>query len=438
MKKLILALTLLGASLSYSQDVYIPDQNFLNALITNGVDTSSDGKIQEGEALRFGDWDVWLYLSNSNIYDLTGIEAFENLVNLNIDFNHLTELHLNLPHLQSLRCYNTDLSLLDVSDLPSLHYLECRNNQLTTLNLSQNLVLRNVECANNLLESLEVPTSLLGSFDCSDNKLTHLDLSSVSGLTMINCDNNDLQSLNINGITNLTELVCQNNELTSLDVSSNTSLKTLYAGENRLQSLILGNHPTLENLYCQNNNLSELDLSNTSLVYVSLSGTNSITCTGILPNTLYQIDVPKTVICIPNIPDGLRYYVDGVGGPSNEPLLCRPSNNEDECHPYPSIQGTVFYDLNSNSIHDDTEYVSQNIPVHITPMNATIITDHEGFFNYYVSSLDTFNVSILAPEYYDTQSSYEVIFTNYSDISYTSIALQPNRQRPLSKHFLPF
>ena len=54
--------------------VYIPDANFKAKLIALGVDTNTDGEIQFSEALVPTVLDV----SNSNIADLTGIEAFTN------------------------------------------------------------------------------------------------------------------------------------------------------------------------------------------------------------------------------------------------------------------------------------------------------------------------------------------------------------------------
>jgi hypothetical protein len=71
--------------------VYIPDANFKAKLIALGVDTNTDGEIQFSEALVPTVLDV----SNSNIADLTGIEAFTNLATLNCSINNLTTLNLS-------------------------------------------------------------------------------------------------------------------------------------------------------------------------------------------------------------------------------------------------------------------------------------------------------------------------------------------------------
>lgn len=69
--------------------VYIPDTNFKAKLIALGVDTNTDGEIQFSEALV----PTTLNVSNSNIGDLTGIEAFTNLATLNCSINNLTTLN---------------------------------------------------------------------------------------------------------------------------------------------------------------------------------------------------------------------------------------------------------------------------------------------------------------------------------------------------------
>lgn len=79
--------------------VYIPDANFKAKLIQLGVDTNNDSEIQFTEALV----PTTLNVSNSNIADLTGIEAFENLTTLDCSSNSLTTLNCSYNfHLTSL------------------------------------------------------------------------------------------------------------------------------------------------------------------------------------------------------------------------------------------------------------------------------------------------------------------------------------------------
>ena len=82
MKKVLLVLFVSYIGLtSYSQNetVAIPDVNFLNALIEEGVDSNKDGIIQKNEA---EDRKRKLSLNAKSITNLTGIEAFVNLGSL--------------------------------------------------------------------------------------------------------------------------------------------------------------------------------------------------------------------------------------------------------------------------------------------------------------------------------------------------------------------
>ncbi len=77
----ILALSI--ASVSSAQNVDIPDVNFKNALIRAGVDTDENGEISYTEAEAITSLDVSsLYISD--ISDMTGIEAFVNLKELDV------------------------------------------------------------------------------------------------------------------------------------------------------------------------------------------------------------------------------------------------------------------------------------------------------------------------------------------------------------------
>ena len=65
-------------------------------------------------------------------------------------------------------------------------------------------------------QGIEFLTNLSG-FDCTNNQLTTLDLSSVSQLRTLNCSNNQLTELDLSQVPNLSTLDCSNNQLTELD-----------------------------------------------------------------------------------------------------------------------------------------------------------------------------------------------------------------------------
>ncbi|MEZ5049033.1 MAG: hypothetical protein R2766_05225 [Saprospiraceae bacterium] len=73
MRLLLILSVLLLSTKSYTQDIVdIPDPNFKQALIDEGVDTNGDGEIQVSEAEVVDSLSIYDF----KIEDLTGIEFF--------------------------------------------------------------------------------------------------------------------------------------------------------------------------------------------------------------------------------------------------------------------------------------------------------------------------------------------------------------------------
>ncbi|MBR6194989.1 MAG: leucine-rich repeat domain-containing protein [Prevotella sp.] len=135
-----------------------------------------------------------------------------------------------------------DVSWKDIASLKGIEYftalteLRCYENQLTSLNVSG--------------------CTALTVLRCFGNELMSLDVSGCTALTCLYCDNNELNSLDVSKNTALTDLDCTNNLLTSLDASKNTKLQTLQCSNNRLTSLILSKNATsLASINCDLNSL---------------------------------------------------------------------------------------------------------------------------------------------------------------------------------------
>ena len=91
MKKIVLIITLINFSVFQAQIVNIPDANFKIKLLNHNpiIDLNNDNEIQVTEAESFNGS---LAVSSGNISDLTGIEAFINITELNCGENNLTNL----------------------------------------------------------------------------------------------------------------------------------------------------------------------------------------------------------------------------------------------------------------------------------------------------------------------------------------------------------
>lgn len=189
MKKIYLFTLLITCFLSQAQTITIPDNAFRNALINdNVVDTNNDfipdsdadlnnnGLIELSEALSVTYLNLYFFSlsSTQKIQNLEGIQYFENLEWLDIEFN--------------------DISNIDIlNQNQNLYWLDADSNSISSFNFS----------ANNNLEYLFL----------YDNNLTELDVSQISNLVRLSCQSNNLNYLNIqNGNnTNIVELVATQN-----------------------------------------------------------------------------------------------------------------------------------------------------------------------------------------------------------------------------------
>lgn len=187
---------------------HFPDAKFLEYV--KQFDTDGNGSLSQAELEKV----TVIYVLGMGIKDLTGIEFFPELEDLDCSENQLTQLDVSKnPKLKRLVCYENKLTSLDVSGNTSLTELHCYTNQLTSLNLGEN--------AN------------LNKLNCVVNRLTSLDLSGNANLTILSCNSNLLTSLDVSNNPNLILLDCERNLLTSLNVSKNTALDTLDCSGNK-------------------------------------------------------------------------------------------------------------------------------------------------------------------------------------------------------------
>ena len=161
---------------------YISDQNFEQALVDAGYDTTIDSYIDDSSMLGVTQLD----LSNKQITDFTGLEEFVNLTDLNLSGNTITSAPLvNLNQLTNLNLSNTGLTLLDLS----------QNINISSLDLSGNTGLSCVKVSQQIYQQVpsgwtyDSTTSFELECDCPTLSLT-------SGTSsQILCDGDAMQSL---------------------------------------------------------------------------------------------------------------------------------------------------------------------------------------------------------------------------------------------------
>ncbi|MCF7561343.1 T9SS type A sorting domain-containing protein [Sabulilitoribacter multivorans] len=223
-----------------SQTTAIPDPVFESELIASGIDTNGmTGNILNSDTEGV----INLFLRNKGISDLTGIEAFVDLVMLDCEDNLLTTLDLTYnTNLNILDCNGNQLNNLNISANTMLEQLACMDNDLTTLNLSNNTMLSTLSCYNNQLEVLDLTNnSELYQIVCHDNELTNITFPSTqNNLQIVWCYNNQLTNLDLTTAPALATLRFENNQLTFLDLrnGNNTNIHTMDARGNPNLELI--------------------------------------------------------------------------------------------------------------------------------------------------------------------------------------------------------
>ena len=272
-----------GLTTLNAQNTYVPDDNFEQALIDLGYDDTLDDYVLTANISGVTNLDVY----DKSISDLTGIEAFTALTNLNCGVNQLTSLDVTAnTALINLLCFNNQLTSLDVSKNTALTELSCEYNLLTSLDVSANTALTWLFCFNNFLTSLDVSSNTaLTRLYCEYNLLTSLDVSSNTVLTELLCNDNRITSLDVSKNTVLSELQCFTNQLTSLDVSNNTVLQILNCGANQLTSLDVSKNTALVELVCSENQLTYLNMRNgitEQLIVFHENYNSNLTCIEVL------------------------------------------------------------------------------------------------------------------------------------------------------------
>ncbi len=157
MNKILLFL-LLTTGLASAQIVNIPDVSFKNELISDGVDTNSDGEIQVSEALAI----TSISLQSSNIVNITGIEAFVNLTSFQSDPNQVptidfsTNVNLVSISIQAAIPPNVGpLTSINIDSCVALENLLVSSSSITALDLGSNVNLTSLYIAvNPLLETV--------------------------------------------------------------------------------------------------------------------------------------------------------------------------------------------------------------------------------------------------------------------------------------------
>jgi len=248
-------------SFTYAQYTPIPDPNFEQALIDDGIDSNPtiDGQILTAEAAgHTGELNV----AYENISDFTGIDAFTSIDQVNVNGNLMTSIDFtNSPNLTRVRARScSSLTLIDVTGLVLVDEMDFGSASLASLDVTTNTALADLDIRN-----------------CD---ITSLDLSLNTAITIVDVKNNGLTFLDMrNG----------NNAVTSFVGDFNPGLECLYvdnASEPNLATWIIDANSNFVTTVGECNSLSleqanELSFSmypnpTSNTLYVDVKTNNSV------------------------------------------------------------------------------------------------------------------------------------------------------------------
>ena len=205
---------------------------------------------------------------NDNKLDSASLKSLEHapkLEVLNIMYNNIDDLS-NLkfvPNLRKLICSYCKIKILSSADivLPNLQELECSQNELTHIDVSQYSLLKRLICESNYLTVINAQNMPnLEELWCSYNKLIILNITECKELKILSCACNELTNLDLQGLISLTSIWCCFNKLNTLNTKGCEALNKLNCSNNQLSEIYLSDyHPNLKILKCKNNESLNID-----------------------------------------------------------------------------------------------------------------------------------------------------------------------------------
>lgn len=166
-----------------------------------------------------------------------------------------------------LECSNNKLTSINITDCTSLYRLYCCYNQLSSLDVSGCTALKILDCYDNNLSTLNILNcNVLERLFCDSNQLTFLNVSSFSALEDFSISDNPLKELDVSYCTALYSIHLKNIKSTNLKIIAYESIGVLEFSET----------PELSSLYIISSSLHNLDCAHNQLTFINVSECSSL------------------------------------------------------------------------------------------------------------------------------------------------------------------
>ncbi len=330
-KKLLLSLFLLFGFFTFSQETYVPDDNFENYLETHDADgnvvavgnvTSMGNGIANDNYVTISNISsvTALDISNLNINDLTGIEAFQSLSILNANSNSVSSIDLsaNLA-LTELYMVSNDLVHLDLTTNINLLRVDVADNDLISFDFRNGM--------NGFIQSFRaIANYQLFCIAIDDENLSSLVLWDVDSNTSFdeNCEVSNIPDDNFEAFleaNNMGNGIANDDQVYTVRIKDLISLDVSNQNINNLEGLAA--FESLEVLNCSQNNITSLDLSaNTTLIELTTES-NPITSLNLTANiNLLRVDVDDNDLTYFDFRNGMNGFVQSFSAIANYNLTC--------------------------------------------------------------------------------------------------------------------
>lgn len=311
-----------------------------------------------GESILKSDVDTIysLDISEKNIISLKGIENLNNLTELNLYYNQISDLSLlsYLTNLSKLRLDSNKINNLSgLNGLVNLTQLSLFNNQISDLSPLSNL-------------------TNLTNLDLGQNKISDISsLKDLTNLTILDLWSNQVNNISVlSGLTNLSELYLLGNQIS--DVSSLrglTKLTYLTLGNNQIKDIsALSGLTNLIYLDVGWNKISDISslsgLTNLIVVWLErdqISNINSLSC---LKKLIYL-----------HLDENQISDINALGGLTDLGYLTLSYNQIKDISSLSHLTNLISLDLNNNQIYN------------VNPLSGLLNLDHLWLNNNQISEI---------------------------------------------------
>lgn len=362
MKRLYLLIIILYCQIGKAQYTTIPDVNFEQELIDQGIDSdlTINGQILTSDINSI----TSLILNNAttgSIVNFTGIEGFVALQELFFSANSLQIINLsNNINLKKIILADPQISNINISSNLALEYFSLAGaNNITTIDVSNNANLKELRIGFFNLAQLDVSNNInLEILSLKYTLINQIDLSQNTLLKKIQLGENQFSSIDVTHNTILKELDVFSNSLTNLNVNQNPLLEVLHCGNNLITSLNLNNNPLLNVLSC-NNYIGNTNNNYLTSIYLQ-NGSNT------LLNGVYNLGEGGTI----------PIYLNRFDSTNNPNLHCIFVDDVTNCNSnWPGKDSTSSYvstQQECNNLGNETFIINDEITIYPNPTNGIL------------------------------------------------------------------